>query len=97
MLSWRKEFLREFDETEPGKPLPLGSLPVVVVSSDPIAADPAHRNRNGAAARLALLTSDTTFVVAAGSGHEIHLYQPDTVVRAVDALIAAIRSKPARR
>jgi pimeloyl-ACP methyl ester carboxylesterase len=96
ILSWRKEFLREFDETESGPP-PLGALPVAVIASDPLAADPAHRTRDGAAARLAFLSTNTTFVVAAGSGHEIHLYQPDTVVRAIDALVGGIRGKPSRR
>ncbi len=82
MLSWRKEFIREFDETDSGPP-PLGALPVLVITSDPLTFDPAHRTRDGMAARLAFLSSNTTFVVAAGSGHEIHLYQPDTVVRAI--------------
>jgi pimeloyl-ACP methyl ester carboxylesterase len=82
MLSWRKEFIREFDETE-NDPPPLGALPVVVVTSDPLVADAAHRTRDGAAARLAFLSSNTKLVVAAGSGHEVHLYQPDAVVRAI--------------
>jgi len=82
LLSWRKEFIREFDETEVG-PLPLGNLPVVVITSDPLIADAAHRTRDGAAARLALLSSNTKFLVATGSGHEVHLYQPDAVVRAI--------------
>jgi pimeloyl-ACP methyl ester carboxylesterase len=96
LLSWRKEFLREFDETESGPPR-LGALPVAVITSDPLVADAAQRTRDGAAARLAFLSTDTTFVVAAGSGHEVHLYQPDTVVRAIDVLVAGIRSKPSRR
>src|SRR5262249_39850086 len=37
ILSWRKEFLNEFDETEPGKEPPLAQLPVVVLSSGPAA------------------------------------------------------------
>jgi len=94
LLSWRREFIREFDETDTGTP--LGALPVVVISSDPIVADPAHRTRDGAAARLAFLSTNTTFVVAAGSGHEIHLYQSDTVVRAIETIRAAVRSRPAR-
>ena len=85
MLSWRKEFLREFDETESGPP-PLGPLPIVVLTSEPLIADAAHRTRDGAAARLAFLSTNTTFVVARGSGHEIHLYQPDSVVRAIDSI-----------
>jgi pimeloyl-ACP methyl ester carboxylesterase len=94
LLSWRREFIREFNETETGTP--LDALPVVVISSDPIVADPAHRTRDGAAARLAFLSTDTTFVVAVGSGHEIHLYQPDTVVRAIETIHAAVRNRPAR-
>jgi pimeloyl-ACP methyl ester carboxylesterase len=94
LVSWRREFIREFDETENGTP--LGNLPIVVISSDPIVADPSHLTRDGAAARLAFLSTDTTFVVAAGSGHEIHLYQPDTVVRAIETIRAAVRSRSAR-
>jgi pimeloyl-ACP methyl ester carboxylesterase len=85
MLSWRREFIREFAETESGPP-PLGSLPVVVITSDPLVADAAHRTRDGAAARLAFLSKKTKFVVAAGSGHEVHLYQPDTVRRAIEMI-----------
>jgi len=89
MLSWRKEFLREFDETESGTP-PLGALPVVVISSDPIRAD-ASRSRDGLAARRPLFSTNTTLVVAKGSGHEIHLYQPDTVVDAIRRLVVPLR------
>ena len=35
LLSWRKEFQTEFDSTDVGKQPPLGSLPLVVISSDP--------------------------------------------------------------
>jgi len=85
MLSWRKEFIREFDETDRDPP-PLGALPVVVLTSDPLIADASHRTREGAAARLAFLSTNTTFVVAQGSGHEIHLYQPTSVVRAIASI-----------
>jgi len=87
MLSWRKEFLREFDETDTGTP-PLGALPVVVISSDPLTAD-TSRSRDSFAGRYPLFSTNTTFVVAKSSGHEIHLYQPDTVVDAIRRLVAA--------
>jgi pimeloyl-ACP methyl ester carboxylesterase len=76
ILSWRKEFLREFDETEPNKKYALGELPVVVLSSGPIASETERRSRSGAAARLDFLSSNSLHVTATGSGHEIHLYQP---------------------
>ena len=91
MLSWRKEFLREFDETESGTP-PLGALPVVVISSDPIRAD-TSRSRDGLAARRPLFSTNTTLVVAKGSGHEIHLYQPDTVVETIRKTVATLRDR----
>lgn len=91
MLSWRNEFLREFQETETGTP-PLGALPVVVFSSDPIQAN-ATRSRDGLAGRLPLFSSNTTFVVAKGSGHEIHLYQPDTMVEALRQTVTTLRNR----
>jgi pimeloyl-ACP methyl ester carboxylesterase len=97
LLSWRKEFLREFEETDAAEH-PLGNLPVVVLSSGPVASESERRSRNGAAARLDFLSSNTVHMTAAGSGHEIHLYQPDQVVRAVVRVISAVRSRvPASR
>lgn len=91
LLSWRKEFLREFDETESGTP-PLGALPVVIISSDPILAD-STRSRDGLAARRPLFSSNTTAVVAKGSGHEIHLYQPDVLVQALRQTVTTLRNR----
>jgi pimeloyl-ACP methyl ester carboxylesterase len=93
LVSWRKEFLREFDETDPGSAPPLGSLPVIVVASDPAASEMEQRSRNGAAARLDLLSSTTEHLVAAGSGHEIHLYQPEVVVQAIGRAVTAVRGR----
>jgi pimeloyl-ACP methyl ester carboxylesterase len=92
LLSWRKEFLREFDETEPGKKPPLGSLPVVVVASDPAAPESARRSRDKAAPRLDYLSSNTMHITAAGSGHEIHLYQPDRVIEGITHAVSGVRS-----
>ncbi len=33
------------------------------------------------------------YVVATGSGHEIHLYQPDTVVGAVERVVVTVRDR----
>jgi hypothetical protein len=92
LLSWRKEFLREFDETDLGKKPPLGSLPVVVVASDPVAPVSAGRSRDKAAHRLDYLSSNTLHITAAGSGHEIHLYQPDRVIEGITRAVSAVRS-----
>jgi len=92
LLSWRKEFLKEFDETEPGKKPPLGTLPVVVVSSNPPAADASRRSRDEAGPRLDFLSSNTLHITATGSGHEIHLYQPDRVIEAVRQAVTGVRN-----
>lgn len=92
-LSWRKEFLREFDSTDAGEKAPLGTLPVVVVSSGPAATDSERRSRDGAAGRLDFLSLNTKHITATGSGHEIHLYQPNVVIEAVDQAISAVRQK----
>ena len=87
MLSWRKEFLREFEETENVERYALGKLPVIVVSSDAAASQSARVSRDGAAARLDFLSSNNVHLTAAGSGHEIHLHQPE---RVVEALLQAV-------
>ena len=92
-LSWRKEFLREFEETDAGKKHPLGDLPVVVLSSGPIASESERQSRGGAAARLDFLSSNTVHVTATGSGHEIHLYQPDLVAQALVRAVSAVRNR----
>lgn len=89
LLSWRKEFLKEFDETDPGKKPPLGTLPVVVVSSNPPATDAARHSREEAGPRLDFLSSNMLHITATGSGHEIHLYQPD---RVIDGILQAVRA-----
>ena len=93
-LSWRKEFLREFDETDNDEH-PLGNLPVVVVSSSPIASEAERKSRDGAAARLGSLSSNTVHVTATGSGHEIHLYRPDLVVQGLLCAVVAVRNHAA--
>jgi pimeloyl-ACP methyl ester carboxylesterase len=93
LLSWRKEFLREFEETDGGQRYPLGEIPVIVVSSNPVATESERQSRNGAAARLDFMSSNNLHITATGSGHEIHLYQPDVVVRAVLQAVAAVQTR----
>jgi pimeloyl-ACP methyl ester carboxylesterase len=89
LLSWRMEFLREFQEQETAEH-PLASTPVIVLASDSNATDPEHKRRqmNG----LVSLSSNSVHIVASGSGHEIHLYQPDVVVQALVRCVLAVRN-----
>lgn len=92
-LSWHREFLREFDEVNMNASPVLGTLPVIVVSSNPILGKSECRSHSNAAACLDFLSSNTLHITATGSGHEIHLYQPNTVVRALSQAVSAIRNK----
>jgi pimeloyl-ACP methyl ester carboxylesterase len=92
-LSWRKEFLREFDEMTQGAKPVLGALPVMVIDSNPTANVSECYSRDSAAACLDFLSTNTAHVTATGSGHEIHLYQPDTVVRALFQVVSAVRNR----
>jgi pimeloyl-ACP methyl ester carboxylesterase len=92
LLSWRREFLTEFDATDAGKRPPLGALPVVVIASDPAAPESARRSRDAAGPRLDYLCSNTVHLTAAGSGHEIHLYQPDRVIQGLLQAVSAVRT-----
>lgn len=91
-LSWRKEFLREFEETD-AKEYPLGALPVLVLSSGRAATEAERRSREGAAARLDFLSTNSAHITAQGSGHEIHLFQPDVVVNGLQRMIDAVRKR----
>jgi pimeloyl-ACP methyl ester carboxylesterase len=90
--SWRKEFLKEFAETDARK-YPLGSLPVVVISSEPSAPESALHTHDEAAPRLDFLSSNSIHVTATGSGHEIHLYKPDIVIETLEGTVQAIRAR----
>jgi pimeloyl-ACP methyl ester carboxylesterase len=92
MLSWRREFLKEFDETDRSDH-PLGQLPVVVLSSNPAATESERRSRAGAEGRLDFLSSNSVHIVASGSGHEIHLYQPDLVAQTLLRTVSALRNR----
>jgi len=91
-LSWRREFLREFEETD-GNRQPLGSLPVVVISSGPIASETARGSRDTAGAQLDFLSSNSLHIQATGAGHEIHLFQPERVIEGISRAVLALRTR----
>jgi pimeloyl-ACP methyl ester carboxylesterase len=90
-LSWRREFLREFEETDGGRQ-PLGSLPVVVVSSGPVASEKERASRDTAGAQLDFLSTNTLHIEATGSGHEIHLFQPARVIEGIARAVSTVRT-----
>jgi pimeloyl-ACP methyl ester carboxylesterase len=92
-VSWRNEFVKEFEETDVNGKYPLGALPVIVVASDPAASEVDRTSRDGAAARLDVLSSNSVHVTAAGSGHEIHLYQPEAVVQAILRAVSGLHAR----
>jgi pimeloyl-ACP methyl ester carboxylesterase len=71
---------------------PLGDLPVVVLSRG----NEENADREAAHRALAALSTNSRHAVVAGAGHEIHLFDPAAVVRAIEDVVAAVR-EPGRR
>jgi pimeloyl-ACP methyl ester carboxylesterase len=92
MLSWRGEFLREFEETD-GNRQPLGALPVVVISSGPVATQAERASPDTAGAQLDFLSTNSLHIEATGSGHEIHLFQPTRVLEGIGRAVDAVRTR----
>jgi pimeloyl-ACP methyl ester carboxylesterase len=92
IVSWRREFLREFEETA-GNRLPLGSLPVVNVASGPAAREAERASRDSAGPQLDFLSSNSLHIEATGSGHEIHLFQPARVIEGIARAVVAVRTR----
>ena len=72
---------------------PLGSLPVVVISSGPIASETERASRDNAGARLDFLSSNSLHIEATGGGHEIHLFQPARVIEGITRAVSAVRTR----
>ena len=92
-LSWHREFVKEFEEAKNGTSPVLGRLPVIVVSSSPVLGKSDCLSHSTAAACLDFLSSNTVHITATGSGHEIHLYQPETVVQALLQAVSAVPNR----
>src|ERR1700736_1524348 len=92
LLSWRKEFLTEFDAPDAGMKPPLGPGRGLAGAATPPPREPPRRSRDEAGPRLDYLSSNTVHITAAGSGHEIHLYQPDRVIQGVLQAVSAVRT-----
>jgi pimeloyl-ACP methyl ester carboxylesterase len=70
-------------------PHPLGDRPTVVLSRG----DERNGEREAVHAALASLSTNSRHSVIAGAGHEIHLFDPGSVIRAARDVALAIRSK----
>ena len=68
---------------------PFGDRPTVVLSRG----NERDADREDAHARLAKLSTNSRHTVIAGSGHEIHLFQPAAVIAAVNDVLEAIAKK----
>jgi pimeloyl-ACP methyl ester carboxylesterase len=71
-----------------GSPHPLGDRPTVVLSRG----DERNAEREAVHAALARLSTNWRHSVVAGAGHEIHLFEPGAVVRAIMDVLHAVRS-----
>ncbi len=78
---------------------PLGDLPLVVISRDPnrwsdqSRANSREQRWQELQKKLAGLSSNSTFLVAAGSSHAVGRDRPDVVVEAIRRIVEAARKK----
>lgn len=68
---------------------PLGDLPVVVLTRGLDIGDGLEASH----AMLAQMSRNRSHTVVAGSGHEVHLFAPEAVVKPVRDLVEALRAK----
>lgn len=92
ILSWHNEFLREFNIAKGGGSPVLGKLPVIVISSNPVLEKSECLSQSNAAACLDYLSANTVHITASGSGHEIHLYEPDVVIKAILKTLSSVQN-----
>jgi pimeloyl-ACP methyl ester carboxylesterase len=74
-------------KTNGGKP--FGDRPTVVLSRG----DEHNAEREAVHAALAALSTNSRHSVAAGAGHEIHLFDPPVVILAIQDVVASVRTK----
>jgi pimeloyl-ACP methyl ester carboxylesterase len=86
--SWRQEFTALRRQRTGGK-YPLGDLPLIVVERSEDINETWHSQQG----ELAALSRAGKLVRAKGSGHMIHLYQPDIVAQAIQEVVAAAKKK----
>jgi hypothetical protein len=68
---------------------PLGDRPTVVLSRG----DQRNEGREGVHQALAQLSTNSRHSVIAGTGHEIHLFEPAAVILAINDVLQAVREK----
>lgn len=68
---------------------PFGDRPTSVLSRG----DEQNAGREGSHRALANLSTNSRHCVIAGAGHEIHLFEPTAVVRAITDVLAAVRER----
>ena len=86
--SWRQEFTALRRQRTREK-YPLGDLPLIVVERSEGNNETWHRQQ----VELAALSRAGKLLRAEGSGHMIHLYQPDIVARAIQEVVTAAKKK----
>jgi pimeloyl-ACP methyl ester carboxylesterase len=68
---------------------PLGDLPVVVLTRGTDVGDGLFETHDA----LARQSTNSRHTMVAGSGHEIHLFQPNAVIQAIADVVGAVRGK----
>ena len=84
-----RAFLARLKATRAGNAHPLGDRPTVVLSRG----DEPNAEREAVHEALANLSTNSRHSIVAGSGHEIHLFQPLAVIQAITDVVKAVQEK----
>jgi pimeloyl-ACP methyl ester carboxylesterase len=84
-----RAFLARLLATRAATSHPLGNRPTVVLTRG----DERNAGREEVHAALARLSTNSRHSIVAGAGHEIHLFEPGAVVRAIADVLQAIRDR----
>ncbi len=98
-MNWSPEELRRMHERRLSNRQTLGDMPLIVLARTDgdyqngmsISADSLERERRALAADLARLSSRGQLIFAGHSGHNIHLEDPDLVIRSVQEIVDIAR------
>ena len=64
-----------------------------MISSGSVATETERVSRDTANARLDFLSSNSLHIEATGSGHEIHLFQPEHVIEGISRAVLIVRTR----
>ncbi len=91
---WRESEAFNLDINATKPPLPIGDLPLIVLTRGRSDASPPERNARSQLQReLTLLSTNGKQIIASESGHHIYVDQPELLIESVEELVQLVRDR----